>query len=79
MGVSLETFATARLGRDHSSYFLKYLRHFLHWKRVSERSFRGKLQNGHVSRLASFSSELVNISVLRPNDIRPIEMRCLLE
>src|SRR5690349_13504054 len=30
-------------------YFLKYLRHFLHWKRFSEIFLSGRLQNGHVS------------------------------
>src|SRR5712692_9653224 len=35
--------------KDRGCYFLKYLRHFLHWKRLSEIFLSGMPQNGHVS------------------------------
>src|SRR6266699_2529198 len=66
-----------RKGRD--CYFLKYLRHFLHWKRFSEIFLSGTLQNGQVSRVANFSADPANASVLRPGRICPVVIWCLLE
>ncbi len=67
------------LGKSRESYFLKYLRHFLHWKRFSEIFLSGMLQNGHVSRVANFSADPANASVFRPGAICPLVTWCLLE
>ena len=71
---SLEAFPIDGSGNDRDCYFLKYLRHFLHWKRFSEIVLSGKLQKGHVSRIANVSSDPENASVLRPSDGRPIAL-----
>src|SRR2546425_7603254 len=60
-------------------YFLKYLRHFLHWKRFSEMFFSGTLQNGHVSRTARMPSDPSNTRTLRGRNPFPILACCLLE
>src|SRR6266567_2503 len=67
------------LGKSRESYFLKYLRHFLHWKRFPEIFLSGTLQNGQASRVANFSADPANASVLRPGTMCPVVIWRLLE